>query len=182
MSTLNYLARKPSPEKMRRGAKLVEALSDQFPWYEDAEMALKVHPNWRTDYRDYSAIIHVARKIIKQPYVLVTEGEGLVGGGRSGRWGHIENRGQGDLSLALEKTVEMIYQSEQREGISDEEISDWLKDAKQKMTTQGGSPDFSIIESAYEREIIPRIPRSRDEIRRRLTLKLLEYYRRKTSV
>ncbi len=181
MSLLNYLARKPSTEKIRRGVNLIESLLDQFPWYEDAERALKFYPNYRTDYRDYSAVIRVARSIVRKPYRFVTEGEGPVGGGWNGRWGHTERKGCVNLSEVIEKAVERIYEREQQQGIPDEEITVWIKNAEQSMTTQEGSPDWSRIESSYKKEIIPRIPRSKDEIRGSLTSKWLEYVQRKNS-
>ncbi|MBI2547217.1 MAG: hypothetical protein HYW23_02100 [Candidatus Aenigmarchaeota archaeon] len=162
---MKYLERNPSPEKMRRGILLIEALLNQFSWYEDAASVLKFYPNWRTDYKDYSAAIHEARNIARKPYRFVTEGEGPVGGGWSGEWGHVESKWYVNWSELIEKAVEGIYEREQRQGISQEEIR------VRFLQADANGEDLDRVFA----EIEARLPRSKDEIRASLSSKLLKY-------
>ena len=169
------LAKKPSPERMRRGTILIETLRDCICLYDDGSKDSRNpfvrYSNWRTDYGDYAEMISIARRIAKREGTFVVEASGY--GGEAGSQfitiGHIEHRGQPDWSKILERAVENIYKREQQRGISQEEIEQRISQAKEE--------DLDKVVAEIERSL----PRSRDNIRGDLIPKWLKYLSSKTG-
>lgn len=110
---MRYLARLPTPEKRSRGIKLIEALLDQLQFYDDewnSQMELLVrYPNWRTDNRDYAAVIKAARRIARSGIRYRTDAQW-----EEADWqltsGVIETPGKPNYHAILQRAVDQIYE------------------------------------------------------------------------
>lgn len=164
---LNYLDRKPSQEKMRRGILLIERVIDQFPWYEDAKSTLDMCPDWRTDYRHHAAVIRLARRIGAKSYKHVTEGKGQEGIWPV-MWGYIESIGQflPDYQNILEKATDIVYERVEGHVPSEEEVKRILDSFKKDQV------DF------YDVQVVLGIV-DRHDVKCRLREKLDKYLERK---
>ncbi|MDP3991256.1 MAG: hypothetical protein Q8P63_03115 [Candidatus Nealsonbacteria bacterium] len=156
--------RRPKAEKMRRGYLLIEAFLPEIRVLEGN--AFKSYSDWQTDYVDYRGMLRVARKVAVSGVRIHIDSTDSSAETPSqfNAVGTIRRPGVLNTDTLIDKTVNNIYEKEQtRKEVSDEEIHHIIEQAE----LLGEN-----IAQVWESQVIPRIPRTKNEIRRSLLTKL----------
>lgn len=154
----------PSAEKINRGNLLIQALLPEIRIFEGN--AVKSFCNWQTNYSDYCDMLHVARKVADSG-VRIHIDEIVYSAEVPSQFaisGVIMRPGTISIDTVLDKTVDKIYERElSNQGVSDEEMQKIIKQAELS---------GSNLEEVWELQVIPRLPRTKEQIRSSLLTKL----------
>lgn len=143
-----------NPRKVIKGLSLIQNWQNEIYFFH-RETALESQ-EWRTSYSAYQRMLRLARRQERDGVRIKIEGEGDLGGGFSGILGTETTTPYIDYAKVFEKGVDVVFIKEQQKpGLTQEWVNDLLDNAEAK----GEDPH-----EVYEREAIPRIPRSKEEI------------------
>ena len=174
---MRFLARKPSQEKMRKGMRLIEALADQLHFYDDGGSSggniFQRYPNWRTDERDYAAVLNAARNAARRGfrYTIEAAGWGGMAGSQFMIVGSISKPGALDYGSILEKAAERLYKRMREQAPPQDEVNrivlEFDRQSHEDLVKDLGDLRFRLWMM------------DKDEIRGRLAIKLRYYHQRR---